>query len=93
MIAVHLSGLMSFGIPYMYPIVAGNGKRAYANQDFVLRAPISWMRKRPIFAREEERIRLKPHVTKSHTTNGFSRPAAEQSEGAIPELREGGKKS
>ena len=64
-IAVHLSGLMSFGIPYMYPIVAGSGKRAYANQDFVLRAPISWMRKRPIFAREEERMRLKPHVTKS----------------------------
>ena len=50
-IAVHLSGLMSFGIPYMYPIVAGSGKRAYANQDFVLRAPISWMRKRPICAR------------------------------------------
>ena len=86
-IAVHLSGLMSFGIPYMYPIVAGNGKRAYANQDFVLRAPISWMRKRPIFAREEERMRLKPHVTKSHATNGFSRPAAEQSEGAIPGLK------
>lgn len=64
-IAAHLSGLMSFGIPYMYPIVAGNGKRAYANQDFVLRAPISWMRKRPIFAREEERMRLKPHVTKA----------------------------
>ena len=60
-IAVHLSGLMSFGIPYMYPIVAGSGKRAYANQDFVLRAPISWMRKRPIFAREEERMRLKPN--------------------------------
>lgn len=86
-IAVHLSGLMSFGIPYMYPIVAGSGKRAYANQDFVLRAPISWMRKRPIFAREEERMRLKPHVTKSHATNGFSRPAAEQSEGAIPGLK------
>ena len=32
-------------------------------------------------------MRLKPHVTKSHATNGFSRPAAEQSEGAIPGLK------
>ena len=32
-------------------------------------------------------MRLKPHVTKSHAINGFSRPAAEQSEGAIPGLK------
>lgn len=69
-IVVHLSGLMSFGIPYMYPVVAGNGKRAYANQDFVFRAPISWMRKRPIFAREDARVRLREDVAGTKENGG-----------------------
>lgn len=57
MIAVHLSGLMSFGIPYMYPVTDGTGKQSY--QDFVLRTPISWMRNRPVFAKKSARVRLK----------------------------------
>ena len=54
----------------MYPVVAGNGKRAYANQDFVFRAPISWMRKRPIFAREDERVRLREDVAGTKENGG-----------------------
>lgn len=58
-IAIHLSGLVSFGIPYMYPVVAGGEEHAGAHQDFVFRAPISWMRKRPVFASRNQRVRLK----------------------------------
>lgn len=57
-IAIHLSELKSFGVPYMMPVVGGdndlNGK-----QDFVVRAPIKTMKKRPPWARNKNQIRLK----------------------------------
>ena len=59
-IAIHLSELKSFGVPYMMPAVGGDLRDgAFHNQDFLLRAPISFMKKRPVWARWDNRIRLK----------------------------------
>ncbi len=59
-IAIHLSELKSFGVPYMMPVVSG-GLRDGAddNQDFIFRAPISFMKKRPVWARWDNRVRLR----------------------------------
>ena len=59
-IAIHLSELKSFGVPYMMPAVCGDMEDDdFHNKDFILRAPISFMKKRPIWTRKGRRIRLK----------------------------------
>lgn len=59
LVLVHLAGLKSFGIPYLYPFTAGemNGERDYYDSFF--RAPMKEMWKRPLFARREQRIRMR----------------------------------
>lgn len=58
-IAIHLSGLVSFGVPYMMPSVGGEIDGMRGKQDFVLRAPIKAMKMRPIWARNGNRVRLR----------------------------------
>jgi len=58
-IAVHLSGLKSFGVPYMMPVVGGSQNEDESNKDFVLRSPLKSMKKRPLWAKDGNRIRLK----------------------------------
>lgn len=55
-IAIHLSGLTSFGVPYMAPAVSGG---IFANQDFMIKAPIKAMIKRPSWVLSKNRRRLK----------------------------------
>ena len=55
----HLAGIMSFGIPYLMPLV-GKGLEGYQSpRDSVLRAPLHKMTLRPVFARRGRRVRLK----------------------------------
>lgn len=58
-LAIHLSGFESFGVPYMMPAVSGKQESKEDKKDFVLKYPIWDLRKRPIFARPKEKIRLK----------------------------------
>lgn len=58
-IGIHLSGLTSYGIPYMTPAVSMPDGRRESRKDFILRLPIYLMRKRPVFTRESERIRMR----------------------------------
>ena len=58
-VAIHLSGLKSFGVPYMLPIVSGGLEGGEEHKDFVLRAPLKAMRRRPLWAREENRLRIR----------------------------------
>lgn len=58
-VAIHLSGLTSFGVPYMMPVVAGDADKRHGRKDFVLRAPIRTMVLRPIWARGKNRVRLR----------------------------------
>lgn len=55
----HLAGLTSFGIPYLMPYV-GQGVPGYEDErDSLLRAPFRMMRRRPIFTKRNQRVRLK----------------------------------
>ncbi len=58
-IAVHLSGLKSFGVPYMMPVVAGNDNDNEERRDFVFRLPIRFMKKRPFWVNDKNKVRLK----------------------------------
>lgn len=55
----HLAGLTSFRIPYLLPFVAAEAEGRGAERDRILRAPIWRMRYRPIFARRQQRLRLR----------------------------------
>ncbi len=58
-VAIHLSELQSFGVPYMMPAVAGDKDKAWMKGDFILRAPIKKMGKRPFWVNENNQERLK----------------------------------
>lgn len=55
----HLAGLKSFGIPYLMPYV-GKGLAGYRDERNALwRAPFARLNQRPVFARREQRVRLR----------------------------------
>ena len=53
----HLAGLISFGIPYLVPFIKKEQKGS--RRDGVLRVPLRKRVLRPLYAREEQKIRLK----------------------------------
>ncbi len=55
--AAHLAGLLSFGIPYLMPFVKKDPMKETGNG--ILRVPFRVRRRRPLYARREESIRLK----------------------------------
>ena len=57
-VLIHLAGMRSFGFPYLLPFAAGEMNGSEGWKDSVIRAPIWWMRRRPFYARKEERERL-----------------------------------
>ena len=56
---IYLSGMESFGVPYMSPIVHAGGVVAEENRDFIMRSPIKFLKHRPDFAHKDEKIRLR----------------------------------
>lgn len=59
MIAIHLSGLISFGIPYMVPFVSALHGQQENKKDYILRLPLYTMYRRPLYTRAEHRIRIR----------------------------------
>ena len=59
LLLIHLSSLESFGIPYLMPYVASGLEGGEDARDSVVRFPTSKLYKRPMYAKEKERIRLK----------------------------------
>lgn len=57
LILIHLAGVKSFGVSYLSPF-SGSGK-AGERKDALLRAPLDLLRQRPIFARKENRRKLR----------------------------------
>ncbi len=57
-ILIHLANLKSFQIPYLMPFVGADLNDYEDERDFLWRLPIRKITKRPIYAREEERIKL-----------------------------------
>ncbi|MCI7108178.1 MAG: spore germination protein [Lachnospiraceae bacterium] len=58
-VLIHLSRLQSFGIPYLMPFVGADLSDYEDERDSIWRAPIRWMKMRPIYANRRERVRLK----------------------------------
>ncbi|NLK22021.1 MAG: spore germination protein [Epulopiscium sp.] len=58
-VLIHLVSLKSFNIPYMSPYVSSGINEYEDLKDSIFRLPIFMMRRRPIFARPNERIRLR----------------------------------
>lgn len=54
----HLSGLLSFGIPYLTPFIKEE-KTQSGQGDGIIRMPLRRMKKRPVYAKQDQRIRLK----------------------------------
>lgn len=59
LVLVHLSSLESFGIPYLSPYNISDRNKASDLKDTILRFPIFMQTTRPIFARGNQRIRLR----------------------------------
>lgn len=57
-ILIHLSGLESYGIPYLYPFCSASVNDYSDLKDSIFRLPTFVMRKRPIFADPNQRIRM-----------------------------------
>ena len=59
LLTVHLAGLKSYGIPYLYPFAAADMNHDKDMRDSVIRFPMYDLWKRPIFARRNQRVRMK----------------------------------
>ncbi len=59
LVLIHLSHLKSFGIPYLMPFVGADLTGYEDQRDFVIRQPLFCLTRRPIFARRNQRVRLK----------------------------------
>ena len=55
----HLAGLTSFGIPYLMPFVGAELNEYHDVRDSLIRAPFRMLKRRPIFAKRDQRVRLK----------------------------------
>ncbi len=56
-ILIHLAGLKSFGIPFLYPFCSGSINDYQDLKDSIFRLPLFMMKKRPIFAKQSKSIR------------------------------------
>lgn len=59
LMVLHLAGLKSYGIPYLYPFAASEVNKGTDLGDSIFREPMKRMWKRPIYARREQRIRMR----------------------------------
>lgn len=57
-ILIHLAGLKSFGIPYLMPYVAAELTGYEDERDSLARYPLFMMRRRPVYAKRGQRLRL-----------------------------------
>jgi spore germination protein len=55
---IHLGGLKSFGMPYMVPFAASGINEGTDTKDAIIKFPLRSLKRRPIFARKDERTRL-----------------------------------
>ena len=58
-ILVHMASLKSFDVPYLSPYVGAQLNGYQDEKDSVIRFPLLMLWKRPIYAKETERVRLR----------------------------------
>ncbi|MCI8342433.1 MAG: spore germination protein [Firmicutes bacterium] len=59
LVLVHLCSLDSFGIPYLFPFCGGSVNDYTDLKDSIIRMPLRFMRRRPIFANKDQIIRMR----------------------------------
>lgn len=59
LLIMHLSGLKSFGVPYLTPFVGVEEEARGVMKDSFIRQPLYRLVLRPLFARQNQRIRMK----------------------------------
>lgn len=57
-VLIHLASLKSFDVPYLMPFVGADLNDYEDERDFFWRFPLRKLKKRPIYARPEERVKL-----------------------------------
>ena len=58
-VLIHLSHLKSFGVPYLMPYVAADLNDYEDERDFLWRQPLRLLWKRPIYAKKNNRRKLR----------------------------------
>lgn len=58
-VLIHLSSLSSFGIPYLMPFVGADLNEYKDERDSLIRLPIYALSRRPVYARRNQRVRLR----------------------------------
>ena len=58
-IFLHLASLKSFGIPYLMPFAGADLTNYQDERDSLLRVPLFYLKKRPIFASRRNKTRLR----------------------------------
>ena len=58
-VVIHLSHLKSFGVPYLMPYVAADLNDYEDERDFLWRQPLRLLWKRPIYAKKNNRRKLR----------------------------------
>ncbi|MDF2821504.1 MAG: Spore germination protein GerKA [Clostridiales bacterium] len=58
-VLIHLSTLTSYGFPYLMPFIAGSIDNYNDLEDSLFRMPFRKMKKRPIFTKENARVRFR----------------------------------
>lgn len=56
---IHLAHLKSFGIPYLMPFIGADLNGYVDERDSIIRWPLRFLNKRPVYAKEASRVRLK----------------------------------
>lgn len=59
LVLIHLSKLRSFGLPYLTPFVDEDTTKGIGIKDAIVRFPLRMLKVRPIYAKEEEKVRLR----------------------------------
>ncbi len=59
LVLIHLAGLKSFGVSYLMPFAGKDANPEGEARESILRAPLSRMWKRPLFARRQNRRRMR----------------------------------
>lgn len=58
-VLIHLAGLKSFGIPYLMPLAGADLNHYEDEKDFIVRAPLRKLWKRPLYANPDEKVKLR----------------------------------
>ena len=66
LVLVHMASLKSFDVPYLSPYVGAQLNEYQDEKDSVVRFPLCMLWKRPMYAKESERVKLRKKNDKEH---------------------------